>query len=106
METQGLRMQVKEVLLPGEQQDMLIIGTEMRGHLMFDTYFYMNQSNLNALINLLQKENNDTDVSALFTSFKGIDGSTGFQLDATKLSNNCIDFQFISTAQPSYAIRA
>lgn len=80
-------MQLKDIILLTSTNEITLAGKIQRKDLRFDTQLTINTTQLNIVINELQKLNPDTDVSALFEQKISFGESMMYYLNAECLVN-------------------
>ena len=61
-------MEIRQIKMASCRQDVIILGELSSGNFQYESSIVINTSDLNRLINLLQKGNPSDEISAMFTS--------------------------------------
>ena len=106
MNTSIKTIEVNTILFESNDPEVLVKGTMTKGHMAFETDMLISQSQLNRLINQLQRQNNNLEVSALLKSEKMYNDETLYTAELSEVSNRSIDLQDLSVISPIKQIRA
>ncbi len=82
-------MEIKEIKVTSCREDVVIFGQLSSGNFQYESSIVINTSDLNRLINLLQKDNPSDEISAMFTSTDFYDW-TEYVLNTNLLDNKTI----------------
>ena len=99
-------IEINEIMILSSNDEIMIKGTQQREFLSFETQLYINSTQLNKIINELQKLNAEQEVSEMFKSQPSIDGKTMFCFDATELEISTIEFDVFEQNNKLLQIRA
>ncbi|MCX6191064.1 MAG: hypothetical protein NT109_02150 [Flavobacteriia bacterium] len=88
-------MEIKQIKITSWEQEVLILGELSTGNFNYQSSVVINISDLNRLINLLQKLNPCHEISEMFSSKEFPDG-TEYEFNATTLQNRTISMVDIS----------
>jgi hypothetical protein len=97
---------IKEIMVFTSNNDIVLKGTQNHDYLSFETQLYVNSTQLNLIINQLQKVNVNQDVSSLFTTQSGEDGKSILCFDGSVLDNAIIGFDLFQQNESIMQIRA
>ena len=82
-------MEIKQIKVASCREDVVILGQLSSGNFQYESSIVINTSDLNRLINLLQKDNPSDEISAMFTSTDFYDW-TEYVLNTNSLDNKTI----------------
>ena len=82
-------MEIKQIKVASCREDVVIFGQLSSGNFQYESSIVINTSDLNRLINLLQKGNPSDEISAMFTSTDFYDW-TEYVLNTNLLDNKTI----------------
>ena len=82
-------MEIKQIKVASCREDVVILGQLSSGNFQYESSIVINTSDLNRLINLLQKDNPSDEISAMFTSTDFYDW-TEYVLNTNLLDNKTI----------------
>ena len=82
-------MEIRQIKMASCRQDVIISGVLSSGNFQYESSIVINTSDLNRLINLLQKGNPSDEISAMFTSTDFYDW-TEYVLNTNSLDNKTI----------------
>ena len=82
-------MEIRQIKMASCRQDVIILGELSSGNFQYESSIVINTSDLNRLINLLQKDNPSDEISAMFTSTDFYDW-TDYVLNTNSLDNKTI----------------
>lgn len=99
-------LDIKEIMILTASNEIMLKGTQQVDHLRFDTQLYVDSTQLNKLINSLQKMNSDCAISEMFVSGNGADGKMNYYFDGSALENSCIELHILEQNQTIMQIRA
>jgi len=88
-------MEIKQIKVASCREDVVILGQLSRGNFQYESSIVINTSDLNRLINLLQKGNPSDEISAMFTSTDFYDW-TEYVLNTKSLDNKTISLRDIT----------
>jgi len=97
---------ITEISLYTATEEISLKGTVHEGQLSFDTCMFINSTQLNKIINQLQKENEETDVHASFKSECDHDGNLFMWLDTRNYAHASISMEQLANEQKQLLIRA
>ena len=89
-------MEINMISINAAADDVLIQGKVSRGVLSYDGSLIIGLSELNRLINLLQKMNPNNEISALFES-EELPFGTAYNLDAQSLNHKSISIRELNS---------
>ena len=100
-------MEIKQIVFETGDTDVFVNATIQQGQLSYDTELIIGFSDLNYLINKMQKKlNEDIDISSLFESEKMYNGNLLYTLNFDEKLNNSILLDAISFDNSIKQIRA
>lgn len=99
-------LDIKEIMILTASNEIMLRGTQQVDHLRFDTQLYVDSTQLNKLINCLQKKNSDCTISEMFISGTGADGKMNYYFDGSSLENSSIELHILEQNQSLMQIRA
>lgn len=99
-------LEISEVLFETNDNEVLVKGEILKGHLKFATDIIITHTQLNQLLNQLKKRNQFFDFSNLFKTEKMYDGETLYSALLTSETNNKIDMSLLAVTAPLRQIRA
>ena len=82
-------MEIRQIKMASCRQDVIILGELSSANFQYESSIVINTSDLNRLINLLQKGNPSDEISAMFTSTDFYDW-TEYVLNTNSLDNKTI----------------
>lgn len=91
MDTLNQTIRIKEILLITSNNEITIIGTINRDFLHYETEINISSTQLNLIINQLQKSNPDCDISEMFHSRVAENGQLIFFFDSSFLKNSSVE---------------
>jgi hypothetical protein len=97
---------IKEIMVFTSNNDIVLKGTQNYDYLSFETQLYVNSTQLNMIINQLQKGNINQDVPSLFTTQSGEDGKSILCFDGSVLDNAIIVLDLFQQNESIMQIRA
>ena len=106
MNTSIRTIEVNTILFESNDPEVLVKGTMTKGHMTFETDMLISQSQLNRLINQLQRQNNNLEMSQLLRSDKMYDNETLYTAELSSVSNRSINLRDLSVLRPVKQIRA
>ena len=106
MNTYIRTIEVNSILFESNDPEVLVKGTITKGYMTFDTDVIISHSQLNCLINQLQKQNNNLEMSELLTSERMYNDETLYSAELSAISNRCVDLENLTVMQPVKQIRA
>lgn len=106
MNTQPATIRIASIIFDNADTKVLIKGETFKGHLSYMSEMFISFTELNTLLNQLQRQNPDISVSDLFN--EEYLGNDYFQtvLDAEQLENQQVDLSFLSFGSLKKLIRA
>jgi len=99
-------IEVNSILFESNDSEVLVKGTITKGHMTFDTDVIISHSQLNCLINQLQKQNNSLEVSELLTSERMYNDEILYSAELSAISNRRVDLENLTVMRPVKQIRA
>jgi hypothetical protein len=106
MQIPGTQFKVSEVVFESNDPEVVVRGNMSKGVMNYDTEIIISHTQLNQIVNQLQKVNETTAVSELFKVEKMYDGEQMFSANFTQLNHNQIDLGYISNNTMLKQIRA
>jgi len=106
MTVRGTTMTVKSILFESNDTEVLIKGNMSMGVMNYDTDLVITHSQLNAIFNNLQKQNQDISVNDYLKSERMYDGEYLYSADFSSLASNKILLGDIEVNAPLKQIRA
>ena len=106
MGTINKNISILSFVFSSKENDVLVKGTEHQGLLSFDSEFIISQSQLNSLINQLQKNNADFQIENYLNSERVDYDEELFFADFDKLTNNNVQLRFANYSPNYKQIRA
>jgi len=107
MRAQIQKVNLEKILFETGNQSVQLQANIKEGNLSFKTDIYIDYSELNNILNHIQKELNDElEVSSLFESEKMYDGNLFYQLDLSKNTDKLIEIQNVIYNKEFKRIRA
>lgn len=99
-------LEIKEIMLLTSNNEITLFGTANRNLMRFETQITIDSTQLNIVINQLQKNNSEIEVSELFQSRSTENGQLLFYLDGIMLHNAFIDLGVLQQNKIIRQIRA
>lgn len=99
-------IEIKEIMILPLNDEIMIKGNQQRDFLSFETKFFVNSTQLNKLMNELQKLNSDLEVTDMFKSQPYSDGNSVLYFDATQLEMRTVELYKFEPSNHSLQIRA
>jgi len=107
MRAQVQKVNLEKISFETGDQSIQLQASIQEGNLSFQTDIFIDYSELNNILNYIQKELSDEfEVSSLFESEKMYDGNLLYQLDLTKNTNKSIEIQDVIHHKEFKRIRA
>ena len=101
------RMNIRQITFETGELDVLVNTTIQQGNLSYDTELIISYTDLNLLINKMQKEVADSiDISSLFETDKMYNGNLMYSLDLEKKINTSIQIEYMEFNHSIRQIRA
>ncbi|MEY3238053.1 MAG: hypothetical protein RI883_2154 [Bacteroidota bacterium] len=100
------RINIKEIIFLTANNDITLYGTASRDLLTYETQISINSSQLNMVINTLQRKNESLQVAEMFESRSTENGQILFYFDGTILQNSEIELDNFSQNEVLKQIRA
>ena len=97
---------IQEISLYTAKDEICLKGRMQQGQLSYDTSVFISSSQLNRVINQLQKLNEEVDVSASFSSKCDYDGNLFMWLNTQDFNETSIPWDTFSLPQKQMLIRA
>lgn len=97
---------IKEIMILSSHDEIMIKGIQHRDYLHFETKLFVNSTQLNKLLNELQKLNEEQEITSMFKSQPGTDGNDVFYFDTTQLSTSTVELYKFEPANHLLQIRA
>lgn len=99
-------IEINQVLFETNDQEVLVKGELHKGHLKFATDIIISHSQLNQLMNQIQKQNPTADFSNLFKTEKMYDGEVLYSANFTADTTNFVDINLLTDSTHLRQIRA
>ena len=99
-------MQLKDIIVLSATNEITLSGTVNRDHLHFDTKMNLTSTQLNVLLNQLQKLNPGLEVADLFETIHSANQLKLFLLDGSNLMDSQIDLSVLQEFNTLKQIRA
>ncbi len=106
MNTADRTIQINSILFESNDTEVLVKGTVLKGHMAFETDMLISHSQLNKLVNQLQRQNENLEMSALIQSETMYNNETLYSAELSSVANRHIDLYDLSVLQPIKQIRA
>lgn len=101
------KMSIHQITFETGESDVWVNTTIQQGNLSYDTELVISFTDLNVLINKMQKEvDNQIDISSLFETDKMYNGNLMYSLDLGKKMNTSIQLEFMEFNNSIRQIRA
>ena len=101
------KMNIHQITFETGESDVWVNTTIQQGNLSYDTELVISFTDLNILINKMQKEVDDQiDISSLFETDKMYNGNLMYSLDLEKKINTTIQLEFMEFNHSIRQIRA
>jgi len=99
-------IEIKEVLILSGAEEITVVGVVHRDQLHYETQIEIRSTQLNMLINELQKKNPEVEVSGMFQSRPLATGKSFFYLNGLETIDSVINIDTIYEEQMIRQIRA
>lgn len=99
-------IEIKALLFESNDPEVLVKGTIQKGHMNFETDVIISQSQLNSLINQLQKQNHGREVYEFLSSKKMYNGEIMYTAELSDLENRMVNLADIFPIESIRQIRA
>ena len=96
---------ISEITVFSERNEIFVRGKQHRNHLNFESAWYINNHELNRLLNELQRINSTLDVVDLFSTYQSSDG-TIMQLTCKQLEKSYVQADWLDYSPIVREIRA
>ena len=106
MNTTQRIIEIKALLFESNDPEVLVKGTIQKGHMNFETDVIISQSQLNALISQLQKQNNGKEIYDFLSTEKMYNGEVMYTAELSNLENRLVNLAEIFPAESIRQIRA
>lgn len=106
MEATKTIFNVESILFEGNDADVLMKGTTIKGVMQYESDWIISQTQLNMVLNMLQRQNTDLSIHECIKSEPMYNGDTLFSGNFRGLTNVTIDINSISMSIPMKQIRA
>ena len=106
MNTSSRTIEVNSILFESNDTEVLVKGRMSKGHMTFETDMLISHSQLNSLINQLQRQNADLEISQLLRSEKMYNDETLYSAELSTVFNRSVNLQDLSVISPIKQIRA
>lgn len=99
-------LKINRITFESGDQNVYVNAVVKKESLSYPTDLIVNFTDLNILINKLQENNPDSDISSLFEEEKMYDGGSFYQLNSEKYQNNNFQINHLEFANSVKQIRA
>ncbi len=99
-------IELTELMILKGGNEIVIYGLKKQDHFTYQMSWFIQNTQLNKILNYLQRENSEMEVSSLFKSCVDENGSHVMYLSARNLTNACIPGNLILEETRRLAIRA
>lgn len=106
MESVNTIFNVQGILFESNDTEVLMKGLTVKGVMKYESELVISHTQLNMVLNLLQRQNAETDVQNYILSEPMYNGESLYSADFNQLSNVSIELDAISTSVPLKQIRA
>lgn len=106
MQATNSNFNVHSILFESNDPEVLLKGTMTKGVMQYESELILTHTQLNMVVNLLQRQNADTTIHDLISSEPMYDGGLLFSGNFAELPNASISLDAISTNEPMKQIRA
>ncbi|GAB5416531.1 MAG: hypothetical protein Crog4KO_08830 [Crocinitomicaceae bacterium] len=106
MEAANTIFNVQSILFESNDPEVLMRGTVVKGVMQYESELILSHTQLNKVINLLQRQNADTTIHDLISSEPMYDGVLLYSGSFAELPQTRISLEQISTNEPMKQIRA
>lgn len=100
------RLSIKEITLLTASNEIMLVGTVHKNNLSYDSRFGISSTQLNQIINNLQKINPNDEVASMFKSEQVGYNELMYTLNGLSFSSNTIDMDCFDNFQELKQIRA
>jgi len=97
---------IKNIMILSGSNEISLVGTVNKNHMSYETQLELDSTQLNLVINLLQRNNPETEISEMFSKQTTGDGNSIFYFDAFEISNTNVDMDFFINKPLLRQIRA
>lgn len=106
MEATNTIFNVQGILFESNDTEVLMKGLTVKGVMKYESELIISHTQLNMVLNLLQRQNAESDVQNYILSEPMYNGESLYSGNFTDLSNVSIELDTISTSAPLKQIRA
>jgi hypothetical protein len=106
MRTRFENVNINKISFETGDNNVYVNTTIKRDQFKYQSQLILNFSDLNVLINKLQEQNPDCDISSLFEEDKLYDGSSMYTLNTNKYGDNCFELNQLEFVHEIKQIRA
>lgn len=106
MSTRDQILEVESILFETGDPEVSVKGTITQGFLSYETEIIVNSTQLNEILNQLNRNNDDTDIYELIETVELEDNSVLYSASLQSLANKRIDLMFIENIKSVKEIRA
>ena len=99
-------IELNEVMILQGGREILISGLKNQDHFTYQMSWYIENTQLNKILNFLHSENFDIEVSSYFRSSVDEKGNNVLYLDARTLNKRNVPYSMILAETKHFAIRA
>lgn len=100
------KIEIKDILFLTESNEITLTGIINRNLMRYETQMLLDSTQLNLVINQLQRINPDCEVSELFQSSSSENGNIVLTFDAHELENSTLEVDSFTQNQVILQIRA
>jgi hypothetical protein len=105
MKAKNQQIEINKIYVLPDLNEIMVFGTVQRNSFTYDTRMNVNSTQLNLIINELQRNNPDIDVSELFQSQSTANGMF-MHVDYSHIHSSLIDMHVFEQNTPLQQIRA
>jgi hypothetical protein len=99
-------IELNEVMILKGGDEIIITGMKVQNHFTYQVSWYVENTQLNKILNFLQGENYEIDVFGAFKSSVDENGTNVLYLDTRNLTRKEVPYQMILAETKHFAIRA
>jgi hypothetical protein len=106
METTNKAFQVQSILFESNDNEVLLKGLMVKGVMRYESELLITQTQLNQVLNMLQRKNDDISIYDFIQREPMFDGQSLYSADFTTLRKTQISLHTLTTVIPLKQIRA
>lgn len=99
-------IEIKEIIILSSNNEITMTGVVKRNMMTYTTHMGLDSTQLNLVINQLQKINPDNEISEMFNSRSGENGQILFFFNTNDLENNTLEIDSFSQNETILQVRA